>query len=118
MKNLYKAINVARHAKASDIRKAIDRVVEPALKRDASKVLLNPESKAVYDRNHVLLIRISEVRQAFGLTESDSWDKEIQREFFPKRPPIVRTVFCTIAVLIVDIDLCFEGIFILSPIDQ
>ncbi|NRB74812.1 MAG: hypothetical protein HRU46_10690 [Verrucomicrobiales bacterium] len=63
--------------------------------------MLNPESKAVYDRNHDLLIRISEVRQAFGLTESDSWDKEIQREFFPKRPPIVRTVFCTIAVLIV-----------------
>jgi len=54
------------------------------LRRDCERVLLQPESREVYDRNFHLLQKIAHLRQALGLRSTHSWDEDLQREFAPR----------------------------------
>lgn len=100
MKNLYKLLKVRRGVPVRKIRDAIERCQNATTKMDAKRVLLDPQSRAVYDRNHELLTTISKLRSKMGLNNSHNWSEELRREFTTKRAPVGWVVFALIGLSI------------------
>lgn len=100
MKNLYKLLKVERGSSIGKIKAAIERCQNNGTKQDAKRVLLEPESRQVYDRNHELLTTIGELRSNLGLTYSPNWDGELRKEFTKSKAPIWWTVLAMFALVI------------------
>jgi hypothetical protein len=81
MRDLYKRIGVSPDASVEKIREAVNRCVDESLRRDAERVLLDPESRGVYDRNLVLLKQISVARDSLGILKTANWDAGMRAEF-------------------------------------
>lgn len=100
MKNLYKRLKIERGAPIEKIRAAIERCSNHGVRVDAKRVLLQPASREVYDRNHELLTNIGKLRSNLGLSSSPSWDEELRKEF-TKSNVVGCWAFAAIPVLMV-----------------
>lgn len=85
MRNLYKHLQISPEASDSVIRGAINNCTDSSIKKDATHILLNPNLKAVYDRNYHLLKVISEIRGELKLDSTPNWFPILRDEF---RPPV------------------------------
>jgi len=92
MKNLYKQLKIERGAPIKKIQAAIERCNNYATSVNAKRVLLQQDSRKVYDRNHELLTTISKLRSNLGLQHSHNWSAELREEFTKSKAPIWWTV--------------------------
>lgn len=73
MKNLYKRLGITKDASPDTIREALQSVSDVRLRKEIEYVLLTPERRRVYDRTHVLLNHIGQLRANLGLLHSPNW---------------------------------------------
>lgn len=81
MKDLYARLNLSPEVSPQSIRSRLKEVTDPQLKRAAQKILLYPQRRRVYDRNHRTLQLIGELRQELDLTEASNWEEEGSTDF-------------------------------------
>lgn len=75
MKDLYARLNLSPEASPQGIRSRLKKATDSQLKRAAQEILLRPERREVYDRNHRTLQLIGELRRELDLTDSRNWQE-------------------------------------------
>lgn len=74
MRNLYIRLGIAPSASEQEIKAAIARCTNSAVKSDGLEVLLDPSRRRNYDRVHRTLCDIGTLRAHLGLSHGDNWD--------------------------------------------
>jgi hypothetical protein len=73
MKDLYKRLNITPTAFAPEIREALSGIRDEDLRKRTEGILLQPKRRQVYDKNHDLLSKISELRANLGVNHGEFW---------------------------------------------
>ena len=73
MKDLYKRLNIDSSASSEEIRQALAEVSDPRIREQVEKILLRRDRRVVYDRNHRVLMQISELRHRLSLYDKECW---------------------------------------------
>lgn len=81
MRDLYKRLGISPNDSVDKIRAALPRCPDEAVRRDAERVLLDPQSREVYDRNLLLLRQIARARESLGVHRTSNWDAGMRLEF-------------------------------------
>jgi len=80
MKDLYKHLGVSMNESADRIRSFLPFVKDEVIRGDCERVLLDPEARAVYDRNLNLLRKIADVRAELGIVGTSNWGPKMNSE--------------------------------------
>lgn len=81
MRDLYKRLGISSNDSVGKIREALSRCRDESVRRDAERVLLDPQSREVYDRNYLLLQKIAILRHELSLGSTENWTPAMQAEF-------------------------------------
>ena len=73
MRNLYARLNVSAASAPDEIRTAVGACPNASLRADATEVLLVADRRRSYDRVHMVLMDIGQLRAALGLSHGDNW---------------------------------------------
>ena len=80
MKDLYKRLAIAPSASEDEIRRALPAAEEPA-RTEGEFILLQPDRRAVYDRNHRVLSTIGQLRGRLALGLRPFWSHGDHKDF-------------------------------------
>ncbi len=83
MKDLYKRLGLPTNGKIdpATVRARVLRLPDEQLRRDCERVLLDPQARAVYDRNLELLRKIAVARAGLGISSTEHWGQAMRAEF-------------------------------------
>jgi len=81
MKDLYARLNLDPKVSPQDIRSRLENVSDHQLERAARKILLHPQRREVYDRNHRTLRLVGQLRQELELTDASNWKQTGSDDF-------------------------------------
>lgn len=81
MKDHYKRLGIPMNTGEERIRSILPFLRDEQFRHDCERVLLDPESREVYDRNLKLLRKIAFARRELGLDKTVNWSPEMQKEF-------------------------------------
>ena len=73
MKDLYKRLNIESSATPEEVRRAMEAISDPGIRERVEKILLRPDRRKVYDRNHRVLMQITELRHRLSLYDKECW---------------------------------------------
>ena len=73
MKDLYKRLNIDSSATPEEIQRALEAISDPGIRERVEKILLRPDRRKVYDRNHRVLMQITELRHRLSLYNKECW---------------------------------------------
>ncbi len=73
MKDLYKRLESDSSATPEEIRQAMEAIADPGIRERVEKILLRPDRRRVYDRNHGVLTQITELRYRLSLYDKECW---------------------------------------------
>jgi hypothetical protein len=73
VKDLYKRLNIDSSATPEEIQCALEAISDPGIRERVEKILLRPDRRKVYDRNHRVLMQITEMRHRLSLYDKECW---------------------------------------------
>ena len=81
MRDLYKRLGVGINATEAEIATAIEACQHTTLKSEATVVLTVKSRRDEYDKLHVLLCKIGQLRARLGLTHGQYWQGDVANDF-------------------------------------
>ena len=73
MIDLYKRIGLTPDASVAELRSRLTTITNQRVKRAVQEILLDPERREVYDRNHRTVRMIGQLRANMGLSQGANW---------------------------------------------